>query len=207
MQTWLIGVDEAGRGPLAGPIAVGAVLVPLDFDWELLSEVGDSKQLSQEQRERVYAQAKQLRQAGRLRFSVAMSSAQMIDAVGIVPAIKRAMARALQSVLRQEGQESLLHPEDVLVKLDGGLVAPKQYVRQETVIRGDQTELSIGLASIVAKVQRDRYMGRLAKRADLAPYDFAQHKGYGTKAHRAAIERYGLSSQHRQSYCRNLRLV
>ena len=91
------------------------------------------------------------------------------------------------------------------VKLDGGLKAPERFVHQETIIKGDQKEKVIGLASIMAKVTRDRYMVRLSRRDDLGRYDFATHKGYGTKAHRAAITKYGLSPEHRQSYCKKIK--
>lgn len=200
-----VGVDEAGRGPLAGPVAVGAALVPADFDWSLLPGVGDSKQLSEKKRIAVYERAQELQAAGVLQVAVVMASAQEIDAVGIVPAIRQSLGEALQEVLTRSGLP--LVSEQVLVKLDGGLKAPAAYLYQETIIKGDQKEQVIGLASIAAKVTRDRYMEALATRQVFAVYDFARHKGYGTKAHRNAVVQNGLSAEHRVSFCKNIKLL
>jgi ribonuclease HII len=94
--------------------------------------------------------------------------------------------------------------DDVLVLLDGGLKAPGEYVNQETIIKGDSKEKVIGLASIMAKVTRDAYMVRVSTEFDYAPYKFEVHKGYGTKAHREAILKNGLTKEHRKSFCKNL---
>lgn len=94
-----------------------------------------------------------------------------------------------------------------MVKLDGSLRAPAEYVHQETIIKGDSTEKVIGLASIMAKVTRDRYMIKVANDPRFTVYDFARHKGYGTKSHREAIAQNGLSTLHRASYCRNISIV
>lgn len=199
MQKWLIGVDEAGRGPLAGPVAVGVALVTRDFDWRQLPGVNDSKQLTEKKREEIFITARKLKASGCLNYAVAMISAKVIDQKGIVPAITLAMARALKRLDPSPGE--------CCVKLDGGLRAPREYRAQETIIKGDSKEKVIALASIMAKVTRDRYMGRRAALAAYAPYDFAIHKGYGTRAHRAAIAKYGLSPEHRQSYCKNIKLL
>ncbi len=199
-SAWIIGIDEAGRGPLAGPVAVGIVAAPTTFNWQLLPKVADSKQLSAARREEVYQQVRILRQRGLLVYSVTTTSAAAIDRIGINAAIDAALRRGL----RQVSLELNLVPADVVVRLDGGLRAPERYVRQETIIRGDSSEPIISLASIMAKVTRDQQMGRLATRAGYTPYDFMTHKGYGTKAHRAAIAQYGLSPQHRRTYCRNI---
>jgi ribonuclease HII len=97
--------------------------------------------------------------------------------------------------------------EQSVVKLDGGLLAPGRYIHQETIIKGDATELVIGLASIVAKVTRDRHMVRLGAKDEFRVYDFGTHKGYGTKAHRSAIARHGVSPVHRRTFCRNIESV
>jgi ribonuclease HII len=201
MQRWLIGIDEAGRGPLAGPVAVGVVLVSTDFDWGLLPGVGDSKQLSPTKRETLFQQAKALKQAGRLDYAVSMVSAAIIDKKGIQFAIKNGIERSLNVVLRPR---VTLGSADVLIKLDGGLRAPGDFVHQETIIKGDAIEPAIGLASIMAKVTRDQYMVQLGRRPEYNVYDFATHKGYGTKAHRSYIAQYGCSPQHRRSYCKNI---
>lgn len=190
----LIGIDEAGRGPLAGPVAVGVAKITTDFDWSLLPAVTDSKQLSSKQRATIFAEAKRLRREQRLDFTVSMVSARVIDQIGIVAAIEQALKRAIK---RLE-----LEPTEVLMKLDGGLKAPKEY-KQETIIKGDQKEKIIGLASICAKETRDTYMVRESTQSIFAPYDFATHKGYGTEAHRTAIREHGASVEHRISYCKN----
>jgi len=205
-----IGVDEAGRGPLAGPVAVGVVLVPSDFDWDLLPGVNDSKKLTEQKREVIYKQAKQLEKAGVIKSSVILVSARLIDKKGIAVVIREAIAKGLQKLQKQTSHNKYIVPIDsgnAIVKLDGGLKAPVEWIHQETIIKGDAKEKVIGLASIVAKVTRDRYMKRRAKLASYTSYDFATHKGYGTKVHREAIAKYGLSPEHRQTFCRNIKCV
>ena len=192
---YLVGVDEAGRGPLAGPVAVGVAAVPEGFDWKLLEGVTDSKKLTPENREAIFRRAYTLRREGKVSWSVSMVGAAHIDAKGIVHAINTAMRRGLKSVAGD--------PTSCRVLLDGALRAPSVYTNQETIIRGDQKEKVIGLASIVAKVTRDRYMERIAALPEFVPYKFEQHKGYGTKMHRTTIMERGLSDVHRKSYCRS----
>ena len=192
--SYLVGIDEAGRGPLAGPVAVGAVLVPQDFDWGLIRGVRDSKQLSPNARERTYREAVLLERKGALRFAVAFASARSIDRIGIVPSIRTALA----SALRRVGAD----PLSCRVLLDGSLAAPSRFLRQETIIRGDATEPVISLASIVAKVERDRLMQRYAR--TYPNWGFEVHMGYGTAAHRMEIARQGLTPLHRASFCTRL---
>lgn len=205
---WLLGVDEVGRGPLAGPVGVGVALVPAAFDWGQLPGVTDSKKLSAKKRELIVAQAAALQAASALFCAVALVSAQQIDRQGIVPAINTAMQQALNEVSKSVPRPGLGQAyERVQVLLDGGLKAPTHFTKQETIIKGDAKEPAIGLASIVAKVHRDRYMERIGERAGYEQYGFAAHKGYGTQAHRAAIAQYGLSPEHRASYCRNIEII
>lgn len=192
---WLIGIDEAGRGPLAGPVAVGVAAIPLDFDWALIPGVGDSKQIKEKERERVFARAKELKKLGQINFAVCQVSASLIDKKGIVNAVSTGMKRALDKLA--------LDPNDCVVRLDGSLKAPDVYLDQTTIIGGDGLEPAIGLASIMAKVTRDRFMTKLDKQPELAAYGFAIHKGYGTSKHRALIKQYGLSAIHRRSFCKN----
>jgi len=194
VQTFLIGIDEAGRGPLAGPVSVGAVIVPADFDWNLLQGVRDSKKLSEKKREEIFERTRELEKTSLLHFSVSTSSAAYIDTYGIVPAIKRALSEALS---RFE-----IAPVDCRVLLDGSLSAPAEYIHQETIIGGDDTEPVISLASIMAKVTRDRLMQRLSPK--YPAYDFHVHKGYGTASHRLAIAQWGLSPVHRATFCSRL---
>lgn len=200
---YIIGIDEAGRGPLAGPVAVGVVLIPHDFDWSLIPGVNDSKQLSEKKREEIYERTVELVTEGRLWYSVAMSSSGVIDTAGIVPAIRTAMVKGLDEIL---SQKSNLHKYEVMLKLDGSLYAPIEYIYQETIIKGDAKEKVIGLASVMAKVTRDHYMQKIADKPAYRNYDFAQHKGYGTKLHRQLISQHGLSAEHRRSYCKNIKM-
>ena len=189
-----IGIDEAGRGPLAGPVAVGVVKIPKNFDWGLIEGVNDSKQLSPENREAIFRQAQDLRHRGLIDFAVAQVGPSYIDEHGIVPAIKLAMSRCIKRLD--------LNPAEVSIRLDGSLSAPLQY-KQATIIKRDSLWPEIGLASIVAKVTRDKYMERIARK--YTQYGFEEHKGYGTKVHREAIAKYGKSPIHRVSYCKNIK--
>ena len=191
-HTHYIGIDEAGRGPLAGPVAVGAVNIPNDFDWELIPGVTDSKKLSSEKRAEIFARAKELRHARELDYAVALVGATVIDNRGISHAIRLAMGRCISRLD--------IHPMSVTIRLDGSLSAPLQY-KQATIIKGDLLYPEIGLASIIAKETRDAYMRRIARR--FSRYQFEVHKGYGTKIHREAIKKYGLSPIHRATYCRS----
>jgi ribonuclease HII len=204
-----IGVDEAGRGPLAGPVAVGLVLIVADFDWSLLPGVGDSKKVSEKNRERIYKEALRLAKTGKLWCTVEMASAKAIDKQGIAVVIRGCTDKGLKTLLA-DANDTLHTPIDwgrVHVKLDGSLRAPEYCVQQETIIKGDAKEKVIGLASILAKVTRDAYMCRLAQKPAFAPYQFAKHKGYGTALHRRTIAQNDLSPEHRASYCRNIDIV
>lgn len=187
MYTHTIGVDEAGRGPLAGPVAVGAVCVPKRFNWNLIPGVDDSKKLSEKTREAVAGRAAALAREGYIVWSVAMVSAPIIDRIGITKAVQRGVQRSIQRLD--------VKPQSVFVKLDGLLRAPDVYTRQKTIIKGDQTEKEIALASIMAKVRRDRYMRRMAAR--YPNYGFDLHKGYGTAMHKNALTQHGRCPLHR----------
>ncbi len=196
---YLIGIDEAGRGALAGPVSVGAVLVPFDFDWKevfsLITKKGepklrDSKQLSAQQREILYAY---IADHGRLRHAAALVGADVIDAIGIVNATHEAAAIAIT--------ELKASAERARVLLDAGLKVPSQW-QQESFIRGDETIPAISFASIVAKVTRDRFMEELD--GPYSTYRFGEHKGYGTLAHRKLIAERGFSDIHRTTFCTRL---
>lgn len=187
MSHWTIGIDEAGRGPLAGPVAVGVCAVEQGFDMRALTGIRDSKTLSAKQRDEWYEKITALPE---LCFAVELSSAMVIDTQGIQYAVRDALNRAL-SVL------ALPHSSTIL--LDGGLYAPTEYTLQRTIIRGDATEPLISAAAILAKVTRDRLMTELDRQ--YPEYGFALHKGYGTVRHQKAIHEHGLSALHRQSFC------
>ena len=188
---FILGVDEAGRGPLAGPVAVGGVAVPLGFD--VLAEfpnVKDSKLLSAQKRELIFNEVERRASRGDLHFAVRFSSHTYIDRFGITRAVQTAS---------WSGIRELAPPSHAVVMLDGLLRAPKSYA-QRTVIHGDALVPVIGLASILAKVTRDRTMEQLAR--FYPEYGFEQHKGYGTQAHYRALRRHGLCDIHRRTYCK-----
>jgi ribonuclease HII len=167
------------------------VRLPVDFDEMLVIGAKDSKKMTPLARERLYRCMHDLRAAGTLDFAVGFSDAAMIDREGIVPAIASALSYALESLQ--------LDPAACDVRLDGGLKAPEHFKNQTTIIRGDQTELAISLASIAAKVERDRLMCEIA--SQYPGYSLEVHKGYGTAAHLQAIRENGLSPIHRVSFC------
>jgi ribonuclease HII len=153
--------------------------------------------VSKKNREAIFTQAVLLQKAGLLQYQVILSSAAQIDKKGIAPVIRSSISAGLKRLLPIDADYS-----KYMVKLDGGLKAPEQFVRQETIIKGDSKEAVIGLASILAKVTRDNHMKKLAKK--YPEYGLEKHKGYGTKAHIAAIQKQGLTAIHRISYCRNI---
>lgn len=187
----LLGVDEAGRGPLAGPVAVGVVAVPPGFDVALeFKGVTDSKLMTAVKREVIYEEALRRVARGDLQFVVKFSSHAYIDQFGIT----RAVRRAAWAGVRQLGDSATS-----TVLLDGLLRAPKTYL-QRTVVGGDLKVPVISLASVMAKVERDRLMERLS--AHYPQYGFEGHKGYGTPAHYLALRKHGLSDIHRRTYCK-----
>lgn len=190
VHKYIIGIDEVGRGPLAGPVAVGVAMATKETirKWRKIKE---SKQLTPKQREEWYT--KICAPESGIISAVTFVSAKMIDKNGINPSIQRAMLFGLKKINP--------NPTSVCVLLDGGLRAPLEFVNQETIIHGDAKETIIAIASVVAKVERDRLMVKMDKK--FPKYGFAQHKGYGTKAHILAIKKFRLSSEHRQTYCKN----
>lgn len=194
-----IGVDEAGRGPLAGPVAVGVVAVSEGFNVaKEFPGVADSKKLSEGKREKIFAMLEARVALGDARSVVEFGTASAIDARGIAVVVREAVARGVRSLAPLPNPPRFnLGISDVVVLLDGALHAPSEY-RQQTIIGGDESVPLISLASIVAKVSRDRLMRELA--AQYPAYGFDQHKGYGTKAHYAALAAHGLSAIHRRSF-------
>lgn len=194
---YLIGIDEVGRGPVAGPVAVGAVAYEIAFEGKLKKEIAgvrDSKKVPMRKREAILAMMKQKKKDGVLDFSVAFVGAGIIDRKGIAYAIRRAIRAALMRFP--------IDPAECLVVLDGGLRAPKEYYFQQTIIHGDDIEFAISLASIIAKVTRDKKMAALGGR--FPAYKFEEHKGYGTREHMRRIKRYGMTDLHRRSFLKSL---
>jgi ribonuclease HII len=187
---FVLGVDEAGRGPLAGPVSVGVVAVPDGFDVaKEFPGVADSKKLSEKKREKLFEMLKARAANGDVRFAVEFESADTIDREGIAVAVRRAVSRGVNA----------LAPDAALVRvqLDGALRAPSEYA-QETIINGDELIPIISLASIAAKVTRDRLMVELSAQYPL--YGFEKNKGYGTRAHYEMLRKYGLCVIHRRSF-------
>ncbi len=175
------GVDEAGRGPLAGPVVAGAVLVPEGFN---LPGLRDSKQLSESARKRLFEQIRQEAVA----WAVGWATPREIEQKNILQATLLAMRRALEQLP--------FTPHLVLV--DGRFCIPELPLPQRAVVDGDALHPAISSASIVAKVVRDRLMNELDK---LYPqYGFAQHKGYATPLHLRSLQQYGASPQHRRTF-------
>jgi ribonuclease HII len=192
---YVIGVDEAGRGSIAGPVSVGLVRVPEGLDLRaLFPGLNDSKQVSEPKRERLMDLLEEQADALGISYQPMFRSAADIDGKGIAVVIRDAIA---------EGLALLGGPSAGEVRLDGSLHAPDGY-RQTTIIRGDSMEPAIMLASIVAKVSRDRLMRELD--ALHSSYGFAKHKGYGTAAHYAALKMDGLCVEHRRTFLTNLHI-
>ena len=180
----LCGVDEAGRGPLAGPVCAAAVILPRNID---IPGLNDSKKLSEKQRESLYDII--VRES--LSYGIAFSTVEEIEQLNILQATFLAMNRAISQLS--------LKPE--LALIDGnrntGIDMPSQCV-----VKGDSKCVDIAAASILAKVTRDRYMYELAQ--EYPQYHFEKHKGYGTKLHYEAIREYGPSPVHRMSFLKRM---
>jgi len=182
----IAGLDEAGRGALAGPVCVGAVILPNDNPRlsSTLSGVRDSKLLTHLQRDALAPRIK----ATVISWSVAFASAEEIDALGIVPATRLAAMRAIELLTQ--------FPDYLLT--DFRLEVPELDIPQTSIVKGDQKSLSIAAASILAKTARDKVMCELE--SQYPNYGLEKHKGYGTQAHRHALKRIGFSSIHRKTF-------
>lgn len=178
------GVDEAGRGPLAGPVYAAAVILPSDFYDE---RINDSKKLSAKKREELFDVITQAAAS----YCIASVSEQVIDEINILQATMRAMAEAVAGLSAK--------PDYVLI--DGNRM-PVLQVPGEAVVKGDAKSLSIASASILAKVARDRYMTEMA--LSFPEYNFTKHKGYGTREHVEKIKQYGPCSIHRRSFLKKI---
>lgn len=186
--THIVGIDEAGRGALAGPVSVGAVKMSVEYYPTWLQGIQDSKKLSPKKREEWL---QKLEQDSNIQSAYALIDNKHIDTKGIVSAVKVGIARVLKKVSA--------NPACCVIVLDGGIKAGSEYTQQETIIKGDENVACIALASITAKVHRDAYMVELD---EVYPeYQFARHKGYGTKLHKKAIRKHGISNKHRITFC------
>ncbi len=179
---FLAGVDEAGRGPLAGPVFAAAVILPEDV---IIEGINDSKKLSEKKREKLYDEICEKA----LAYCVASVDEEKIDEINILQATFCAMRQAVAGLKQQ--------PDYVLV--DGN---KSPSIPCETVVKGDSKSMSIAAASILAKVSRDRYIVEMSKQ--YPEYGFEKHKGYGTKAHYEAIEKHGICPIHRKTFLKKV---
>ncbi len=180
----IIGVDEAGRGPLAGPVVAAAVIIDKYLDeFELIN---DSKKLSEKKREKLFDTILENCKVG-----VGIATVEEIDSLNILNANFLAMRRALED-LEEEG----------FVLVDGNHLIREYQGEQEFVIKGDGKSISIAAASIIAKVTRDKIMEKVSE--EYPQYEFSKHKGYGTKVHREKILEFGPSPVHRKSFLKKI---
>lgn len=190
----LIGVDEAGRGCLAGPLYAAAVVLPDGFD---TTGIRDSKKLSPHQRERLAERINAEATVG-----IGVASVETIAKINVLQATMAAMHEALHQVFDKEGD--MLHENPHEIVIDGNYFHSNEFIFDvQTIVRGDNIYPCISAASIVAKVARDSYMRDIAH-VDYPYYNFAQHKGYASKEHREAIVKYGACPLHRMLFLRNI---
>ena len=181
---YIAGVDEVGRGPLAGPVVAAAVILPEDFD---VPGVDDSKKLSEKRREELFDIITERAVA----YGIGMADHSIIDEINILQATKLAMKEAISSLQQQ--------PDYILFD---AMRIDDLEIPQESVIKGDAKVLAVAAASIVAKVTRDRMMAEYS--TEYPGYAFEKNKGYGTKAHYEGLRAYGMCPIHRRTFLRNL---
>ncbi len=181
---FICGIDEAGRGPLCGPVCAAAVILPENCEIEGLN---DSKKLSEKKREALFDVIKEKAIA----YSVSMVDAKTIDEINILQATFLAMRNAVSGLS--------VKPDYALID---GNQKPGLDIEQQTVVKGDAKSVSIAAASIIAKVTRDRYMYEADKK--YPEYAFAKHKGYGTKLHYEMIEEHGICEEHRRTFLKKI---
>ena len=187
-NAWMVGIDEAGRGPLAGPVTLAYVACPWRIYRRNFKGIKDSKKLTLKKREEWF---RHLKAHPHLEYGVTSVGAGTIDDNGISRSVKIGIKRLV----------SRLSVKPKMILLDGSLYAPPEYP-QKTIIKGDERIPIIAAASVMAKVTRDRKMTRLAKK--FPDYSFEIHKGYGTKLHCKLVKKYGLCDIHRRSFCSRL---
>lgn len=178
------GIDEAGRGPLAGPVCAAAVILPVDAE---IDGLNDSKKLSEKKREVLFDVIKEKA----ISYSIALVDEKTIDEINILQATFLAMRNAVENLE--------IKPQAALI--DGNR-NPGLDIYERTVVKGDGKSMSIAAASILAKVTRDRYMLELDEK--YPEYEFKKHKGYGTKLHYECLEKYGISPVHRKTFLKKI---
>lgn len=185
----IIGVDEAGRGPLAGPVVAAAVVINKYSQY--LEEVNDSKKLTEAKREKIY---ENILNDENIIFGVGIVNSDIIDEINILQATYMAMRKAIDDI-------NIINKENYLILVDGNREIKDCNYMQETVVKGDAKSLSIATASIIAKVTRDRIMKEFDN--TIPGYNFSKHKGYGTKEHYKLLRENGISNIHRKTFLKN----
>ena len=193
--TSIAGIDEAGRGPLAGPVVVACVVMPRD---SMIEGVNDSKKVAEKKREKLYEQIIQEATA----YGVGIISQEEIDKINILNATKAGLTMAIMEMEKdlKEKERNFEKPEIILV--DALTKIDTDHIPYRSIIKGDAKSYSIAAASIIAKVTRDRIMREWDEVYPM--YGFGKHKGYGTADHIAAIREYGLCPLHRRSFVKNI---
>ncbi len=191
----IAGIDEAGRGPLAGPVVVACVVMPRD---SMIEGVNDSKKVSEKKREKLYEEI--IKEA--IGYGVGIISQEEIDRINILNATKEGLTTAIKELEKdlKEKQREFDKPEIILV--DALTKIDTDHIPYRSIIKGDAKSYSIAAASIIAKVTRDRIMRQWDEVYPM--YGFEKHKGYGTAAHINAIKEYGLCPLHRRSFVKNI---
>ena len=191
----IAGIDEAGRGPLAGPVVVACVVMPKD---SMIEGVNDSKKVSEKKREKLFEEI--TKEA--LGYGIGIVSQEEIDKINILNATKEGLTLAIKELEKdlQEKKREFEKPEIILV--DALTKIDTDHIPYRSIIKGDSKSYSIAAASIIAKVTRDRIMRQWDEVYPM--YGFEKHKGYGTSAHITAIKEYGLCPLHRRSFVKNI---
>lgn len=191
----IAGIDEAGRGPLAGPVVVACAIMPHD---SMIEGVNDSKKVSEKKREKLY----DLITEESIAYGVGIISQEEIDRINILNATKEGLTMAIKEMEKNlyERNRGFAKPEIILV--DALTKIDTDNIPYRSIIKGDSKSYSIAAASIIAKVTRDRIMRQWAEIYPM--YGFEKHKGYGTATHIAAIKQYGLCPLHRRSFVKNI---
>ena len=191
----IAGIDEAGRGPLAGPVVVACAVMPRD---SMIEGVNDSKKVSEKKREKLYDEITQ----EAIAYGVGIIPQEEIDKINILNATKEGLTLAIKEMEKdlKEKQRGFEKPEIILV--DALTKIDTDHIPYRSIIKGDAKSYSIAAASIIAKVTRDRIMREWDEVYPM--YGFAKHKGYGTASHIAAIKEYGLCPLHRRSFVKNI---
>ena len=221
-DSFVIGIDEVGRGPIAGPVCVCSFMLKKEEYDSFVKEakdflalpLRDSKKLTKKCREKWFAYLRKQKEKGLCDYKTTFVSSEMIDKFGIAKCIEKAVGESLKKVTSQDSlfmrssdeggrgarPSQKENPTPFLCKilLDGGLKAPKEFENQESFVKGDELHPVISLASIIAKVSRDKIMENYA--GEYKEYGFEKNSGYGTRGHYEAIKKHGITPIHRKSF-------